>query len=258
MARKQNTTARQASDTSASATNPAPAQTLGFLGSFSMPDDCKTLARERIANTSGTVYAYCRVSSAGQKLDRQIDAMLEVNVPRANIFADKQSGSSFDRPEFQKLMNKLRPGDTLVIKSLDRFGRNYTETPHMWHDIIVRKGVSIIVLDDPILNLIDPSNLILQLVVSMLFLIRNFFSELERRMIHERQAQGIRAAKERGVKFGRPAKPLPPNFEEAVARYSNHEMSVRQAAAFCGMAPSTFYAKARKRKTELAAMAAQA
>ena len=249
MANDTDTATRQASGTS------APSST---LSASSMPGDCQDAVRKRIAQTKGEVFAYCRVSSKGQKLDRQIDAMLEANVPKENIFADKQSGSTFDRPEFQKLMNRLRRGDTLVISSLDRFGRNHIETPFLWHEITVRRGVNIVVLDDPLLSVIDPSNLIEHLIVSMLFLIRNFFSEIERRSIRERQAQGIKAAKERGVKFGRPANPLPPRFEEAVARYTNHEMSVRQAAQFCGMPRATFYNKARKYLAESAAASSRA
>ena len=165
------------------------------------------------------VYGYVRVSSQEQNEDRQLIAMAEVGVERANIFIDKQSGKDFDRPNYKRLIKRLRPGDTLIIKSIDRLGRNYEEIQNQWRIITKDKGVDMVVIDMPLLDTRNHKNLLGTFISDLVLQLLSFISENERTTIRQRQAEGIAAAKKRGVKFVRPSKEAPPEFEEIVMKW---------------------------------------
>ena len=150
-------------------------------------------------------YGYVRVSTKEQNIDRQRLALLNFGVPTQNIFTDRQSGKDFNRPAYQKLMRKLKPNDTLIVKSIDRLGRNYTEIIEQWRIITKEKKAAIVVLDMPLLDTRNKKDLIGTLIADVVLQLLYYVAETERNFIHQRQAEGIAAAKKRGVKFGRPA-----------------------------------------------------
>lgn len=158
------------------------------------------------------IYGYARVSSHEQKLDRQLKALQEAGVAEDHIYSDKASGKDFNRPSYQILMSKIKEGDTLIIKSLDRLSRHYEEALQMWSELIQKRHIQIKVIDTPFLNtnneLGEMGVFINNLIVNVLF----FSAEQERKFIKQRQAEGIAIAKEKGVRFGRPTKALPENF----------------------------------------------
>lgn len=158
------------------------------------------------------IYGYVRVSSQEQNEDRQLIAMAEAGVARGNIFMDKQSGKDFERPNYKKLIKRLRPGDTLIIKSIDRLGRNYEEIQNQWRFITKEKKVDIVVIDMPLLDTRRDKNLLGTFISDLVLQLLSFISENERTTIRQRQAEGIAAAKKRGVRFGRPTKEAPPDF----------------------------------------------
>ena len=159
------------------------------------------------------IYGYVSVSSQEQNEDRQLIAMSEAGVERANIFIDKQSGKDFDRPNYKRLIKRLRPGDTLIIKSIDRLGRNYEEIQNQWRIITKDKGVDMVVIDMPLLDTRNHKNLLGTFISDLVLQLLSFISENERTTIRQRQAEGIAAAKNRGIRFGRPTKEAPQNFE---------------------------------------------
>lgn len=165
------------------------------------------------------VYGYVRVSSLEQNEDRQLIAMEESGVERANIFIDKQSGKDFDRPNYKRLIKRLRPGDTLFIKSIDRLGRNYEEIQNQWRIITKDKSVDMVVIDMPLLDTRNHKNLLGTFISDLVLQLLSFISENVRTTIRQRQAEGIAAAKKRGVKFGRPSKEVPPEFKEIVMKW---------------------------------------
>ena len=156
-------------------------------------------------------YGYIRVSSREQNEDRQLIALREVSVPEQNIFMDKQSGKDFDRPQYKKLIRRLKPDDLLYVKSIDRLGRNYKEIQDQWRVLTKEKGVDIVVLDMPILDTRRGKDLMGTFLSDIVLQVLSFVAESERSSIRQRQAEGIAAAKAKGVRFGRPAKPLPEN-----------------------------------------------
>ena len=186
-------------------------------------------------------YGYVRVSSTEQNEDRQMAAMERLSVPRENIFMDKQSGKDFVRPNYLKLIKKLRRDDLLYIKSIDRLGRNYGEILEQWRILTKEKGVDIVVLDMPLLDTRRDRDLIGSFLSDVVLQVLSFVAQNERENIRQRQAEGIAAAKARGVKFGRPPNPLPENFTEMHRAWRAHELNLHQAAQACGMADSTFY-----------------
>ena len=195
-------------------------------------------------------YGYCRVSSTSQNEERQLIAMEEVHVPRKNIYIDRQSGKDFERPEYKKLIKKLNSHTILYIPSIDRLGRNYTEIQEQWRIISKEKKSDIVVLDMPLLDTRKENDLMSTFLSDVVLQLLSFVAENERCNIRERQAQGIAAAKSRGVKFGRPQVALPDNFEKVYLKWKVHEISVREAAQLCGMSKSTFYDKAKQLKLE--------
>lgn len=192
-------------------------------------------------------YGYVRVSSRDQNEDRQLAALGAFHLPAGRIFVDKQSGKDFNRPQYQKLLKKIKPGDLLYVLSIDRLGRDYEEIQNQWRILTKEKGADICVLDMPLLDTRQGKDLMGTFIADLVLQILSFVAESERRNIRQRQAEGIAAAKARGVQFGRPRKPLPEGFEEALARWKNKELTVQQAAQRCGMPASTFYRQAKRR-----------
>ena len=187
------------------------------------------------------IYGYVRVSSQEQNEDRQLIAMAEAGVARVNIFIDKQSGKDFERPNYKRLMKKLRPGDTLIIKSIDRLGRNYEEIQNQWRIITKEKKVDIVVIDMPLLDTRRDKNLLGTFISDLVLQLLSFISENERTTIRQRQAEGIAAAKKRGVRFGRPTKEAPPDFDEIIVKWQKKEMPLDEILRQYGMSESTFY-----------------
>lgn len=192
------------------------------------------------------IYGYVRVSSQEQNEDRQLIAMEESGVERANIFIDKQSGKDFDRPNYKRLIKRLRQGDTLFIKSIDRLGRNYEEIQNQWRIITKDKGVDMVVIDMPLLDTRNHKNLLGTFISDLVLQLLSFISKNERATIRQRQAEGIAAAKKRGVRFGRPTKEAPPEFEEIIARWQKKELPLEVILKEYGMSAATFYRRLRE------------
>lgn len=186
-------------------------------------------------------YGYIRVSSADQCEARQSIALQEAGVPVANIYMDKQSGKDFKRPAYRRLVRKLKKDDLVFVKSIDRLGRDYEEIQRQWRILTKEKGVDIVVLDMPLLDTRRGKDLLGTFLSDIVLQVLSFVAENERSNIRQRQAEGIAAAKARGVKFGRPRRPLPDNFEEVCQAWRDRNMTLREAAAACKMPPSTFH-----------------
>lgn len=194
-------------------------------------------------------YGYVRVSTREQNLERQILAMKEEGIEDKNIYADQMSGKDFDRPKYNRLMKKLKPGDLLVIKSIDRLGRNYTEILEQWRVITKNKKANTKVIDMPLLNTeTGPGDLTGVFISDLVLQILAYVAETERAFIKQRQAEGIAIAKKNGVKFGREKLDLPRNFEEYHRLWKDKKISVREAAKAVGMSTSTFYRRCREKE----------
>lgn len=193
-----------------------------------------------------TEYGYVRVSSRDQNADRQLLALQELNIPGKNIYVEKQSGKDFERPQYRKMVRRFKRDDLLYIKSIDRLGRNYAEILEQWRILTREKGVDIVVLDMPLLDTRRGKDLLGAFLSDIVLQVLSFVAENERASIRQRQAEGIAAAKIRGVKFGRPPIPLPDNFHEVHRAWRGKKISLRQAAQACHMPEGTFYAKAVK------------
>ena len=193
-----------------------------------------------------SVYGYIRVSSKDQKEDRQQIALKEVGVERQNIYVDKQSGRDFNRPQYKKMLRKLKKDDLLYIKSIDRLGRNYEEILQQWRILTKEKGIDIVVLDMPLLDTRRGKDLMGTFLSDIVLQVLSFVAENERTNIKQRQAEGIAAAKAQGIKFGRPPLPLPDNFYEVHKAWRSKKITLKQAAEACNMPVGTFYGKARK------------
>lgn len=186
-------------------------------------------------------YGYARISSRDQSLSRQIVALHDYGLDDRHIITDKASGKDFAREGYQTLKTQLlRPGDTLVIKELDRPGRNYTQIKVEWQELL-QKGVEIVVLDTPMLNTTNKSDLEKKLIANIVFELLAYMSEKERLRIHARQAEGIAAAKAQGKHLGRPIIPMPPNFKEQYQKVLNHEISATQLMKALGLKRNVFY-----------------
>lgn len=191
-------------------------------------------------------YGYIRVSSTDQNEDRQKIAMDAKNDPRKNIFMDKQSGKDFERPQYKRLVRKIKRGDLLYLLSIDRLGRNYKDVQEQWRVLTKDKGVDICVIDMPLLDTRTAKDLMGTFIADLVLQILSFVAENERANIKKRQAQGIAAAKARGVRFGRPEKPVPKNFVDIVRQWERHEISTPEALRLCDMSRPTFYRKIRE------------
>lgn len=191
-----------------------------------------------------------RVSSRDQNEDRQRIALLEMGVPEENIYVDKQSGKNFERKQYKKMMRKLKPNTVLYIKSIDRLGRNYQELIEQWRIITKDRGADIVVIDMPILDTRLEKNLLGTLISDLVLTLLSYVSENERLCIRQRQAEGIAAAKAKGIKFGRPLKPVPDNFLDCCQMCWSGKMSILQAARECRMPESTFRQKMKRAEQE--------
>lgn len=188
----------------------------------------------------GNVYGYIRVSSRDQNEERQLIALKEVGVHEKNIYLDKQSGKDFNRPQYKKLLRKLKNDDLLYIKSIDRLGRNYEEILQQWRVLTKEKSIDIVVLDMPLLDTRRGKDLMGTFLSDIVLQVLSFVAENERMNIRQRQAEGIAAAKAKGVRFGRPPRPLPENFHNIYQRWKQGEITGTAAAKACGMPLSTF------------------
>ncbi len=185
-------------------------------------------------------YAYIRVSSRDQNEERQVIAMREFGVPDANMIIDKQSGKDFERPGYLKLMRKIRTGDTLVIKSIDRLGRNYDEILEQWRYITKEKEAHVVVLDMPLLDTRQGRDLTGILIADIVLQLLSYVAQTEREFIRQRQKEGIAAAKARGVHFGRKPQEKPENYEEIKRAWFRGEITGRTAAKMLGISHTAF------------------
>ena len=185
-------------------------------------------------------YGYIRVSTREQNEDRQLLAMRELPIPEKNIYMDQQSGKDFDRPQYKKLVRRMKKDDLLYIKSIDRLGRNYKEILEQWRVLTKEKGVDIVVLDMPLLDTRRGKDLMGTFLSDIVLQVLSFVAENERANIRKRQAEGIAAAKARGVRFGRPPKPLPENFHQMYQLWKKGKVTGTTAAKKCGMPLATF------------------
>lgn len=192
------------------------------------------------------IYGYMRVSSKEQNEDRQKLALLEAGVPEQQIYMDKQSGKDFERVQYQQLLGILDHNSVLFIKSIDRLGRNYSELNEQWRIITKEKGADVVVIDMPLLDTRREKNLLGTFISDIVLALLSYVAENERINIKQRQAEGIAAAKAKGVRFGRPPMPVPDDFFELYQRWRAGEISLRKAAETCCMNPKTFYSKAVK------------
>ena len=198
---------------------------------------------------AGTIYGYIRVSTREQNEDRQRLALAALPVPEENIYMDKQSGKDFERPQYRRLVRRLRRDDLLYVKSIDRLGRNYSEILEQWRMLTKEKGVDIAVLDMPLLDTRRGKDLMGTFLSDIVLQVLSFVAENERDNNRKRQAEGTAAAKARGVRFGRPPLPLPDNFHMLHQAWRGQKITLRQAARACGMPTGTFYSKAIKLET---------
>lgn len=192
------------------------------------------------------MYGYIRVSTREQNMDRQRIALMKAGITQKQIYMDRQSGKDFERPQYQKLLKKLGKGSVLYIKSIDRLGRNYHDLTEQWRIITKEKGADIVVLDMPLLDTRRDKNLLGTFISDIVLAMLSYAAENERENIRQRQAEGIAAAKLRGVAFGRPAKPLPDHFAQAYQAWKSGEICAAGAAKECGMPRSTFLYKAKR------------
>lgn len=192
------------------------------------------------------VYGYVRVSSVDQNEDRQMIAMREAGVPDENVFLDNKSGKDFERPKYKKMVRRLREGDLLYIQSIDRFRRNYEIIQEQWRFLTKEKKIEIVVIDMPLLDTRRGKDLVGTFLSDIVLQVLSFVAENERRNIRQRQAQGIAAAKARGVRFGRPVKTLPENFAELVQKWEKKQIPLREITVSCGISEATFYRRLRE------------
>lgn len=191
------------------------------------------------------IYGYIRVSTKEQNEDRQLIALQNIGIPPDHIFMDKQSGKDFDRPAYKRMVRRMKKDDLLYVKSIDRLGRNYEEIQEQWRILTKEKKIDIVVLDMPLLDTRRGKDLVGTFLSDIVLQVLSFVAENERTNIRQRQAEGIAAAKLRGVKFGRPPKPLPDNFHSVYQRWKQGELTVLTAARELNMPKSTFHYRAK-------------
>lgn len=198
----------------------------------------------------GGIYGYVRVSTKEQNEDRQLIALREMNIPDENIYTDKQSGKDFDRPAYQFMVSCFRENDVLYVKSLDRLGRNYDEILDQWRILTKEKKIDIVVLDMPLLDTRRGKDLIGTFLSDIVLQVMSFVAENERANIRQRQAEGIAAAKLRGVRFGRPMKEKPADFDNIAQMFEDGQLTVLKAAEQLGVPKSTFHYWVQQRRAE--------
>ena len=218
---------------------------LGYAEGTDGAGACAPLpAKEGGRVTISTTYGYIRVSTREQNEDRQLIALRAAAVPEKNMFVDRQSGKDFLRPEYQRMVRKLKKDDLLYVKSIDRLGRNYGEILEQWRVLTKERGIDIVVLDMPLLDTRRGKDLMGTFLSDIVLQVLSFVAENERTSIRQRQAEGIAAARARGVRFGRPSRPLPENFPQIHRDWRDKKLTLREAADACAMPVGTFYAKA--------------
>ena len=193
-------------------------------------------------------YGYIRVSSTDQNEDRQLLAMDKIGIPKSSIYIDKQSGKDFERPQYKRLVKKLKKGDLLYILSIDRLGRNYEEIQKQWRILTKEIGIDICVIDMPLLDTRNGKDLMGTFIADLVLQILSFVAQNERENIKKRQAQGIAAAKARGVKFGRPEVLTPDNFGTYLSKWEKGQITTSEILKTIGLSKSTFYRKVREYK----------
>lgn len=193
-----------------------------------------------------SIYGYVRVSSTDQNENRQMIALGEAGVDNKDIFMDKQSGKDFDRPQYKKMTKKLKPGDLLYILSIDRLGRNYEEIQRQWRILTKDIGVDICVIDMPLLDTRNGKDLMGTFIADLVLQILSFVAQSERESIKKRQAEGIAAAKAKGVRFGRPEKEVPDDFESIIRAWEHKKLPFADVLKQCNMSEATFYRRLRE------------
>lgn len=193
-------------------------------------------------------FGYVRVSSTDQHEDRQLAAMKKSGVPEKNIFVDKQSGKNFERPQYKNLKEVLQAGDLLYILSIDRLGRNYEEIQNQWRILTKEIGVDICVMDMPLLDTRNGKDLMGTFIADLVLQILSFVAESERSNIRKRQEQGIAAAKEKGIRFGRPESPLPDNFSKIVRDWETGKSTLEETIQKCNISQATFFRRLKKHR----------
>ena len=192
------------------------------------------------------IFGYVRVSSTDQNEDRQMIALREKEIPKKNIYMDKQSGKNFDRLGYKRMLRRMRSGDLLYIQSIDRLGRNYKEIQEQWRFLTQDKGIDICVLDMPLLDTRQGKDLMGTFIADLVLQILSFVAQSERENIRKRQAEGIAAAKARGVQFGRPEKEVPEDFGEIVKAWEQKKLPISEVLKQCHMSEATFYRRLRE------------
>lgn len=192
------------------------------------------------------VYGYVRVSSKDQNADRQMIALAAYSIPRKNIYIDKQSGCDFDRTQYQRMLGRLKKGDLLIVKSIDRLGRNYREIMEQWRYISQVKGADIKVIDMPLLDTTRCKDLLGTFISDLVLQVLSFVAESERENIRQRQREGIAAAKARGVQFGRPVKTFDVPLEQVITAVDEGTMTLQEALRLLDVSRSTYYNKKRQ------------
>lgn len=194
-------------------------------------------------------YGYARVSSLEQNEERQLIALKKAGVRRKTLYVDKQSGKDFQRPQYQRMLQRLKKDDPLCVKSIDRLGRNYGEILGQWRLLTKEKGVDILVLDMPLLDTRNGKDLMGTFLSDIVLQVLSFVAENERESIRQRQSEGIEAAKERGVQFGRPVVPAPEDFPAIISEWESGQLPFAEALAQTGLSRGTFYRRLREYRT---------
>ena len=195
---------------------------------------------------SNKVYGYIRVSTQEQNIERQMIALLDAGMDRKDIYIDKQSGKNFKRPAYARMMRRVREGDLIIVKSIDRLGRNYQEIMEQWRIITKEKKVDIRIMDMPLLDTTRTKDLLGTFISDVVLQLLSFVAENERNNIRQRQAEGIAAAKARGIRFGKPKIPMPDNFQELYQQWEMDYISTEDFAALCHVGRSTLYKRIRE------------
>lgn len=197
-----------------------------------------------------TIYGYIRVSSKDQNIERQFIALKKRGIPVGQIYIDRQSGKDFNRPAYKKLMKKLKTGDVIITKSIDRLGRNYEEIIEQWRIITKVIGADVVIEDMPLLDTRKTKDLLGTFISDLVLQLLSYVAQNERENIRQRQAEGIAAAKNRGVRFGKPRIPLPDNFPELYEKWVAKELSTQEFAVTCKIGRSTLYSRIAEYRTQ--------
>lgn len=219
---------------------------LHMSGRLALSNKVCILKKESFLQQGGTgmenkIYGYIRVSTREQNIERQMISLIDAGVARNEIYIDKQSGKDFKRPAYKKMMRKVREGDLIIVKSIDRLGRNYRDIMEQWRIITKERKADILIQDMPLLDTTKTKDLLGTFISDVVLQLLSFVAENERDNIRQRQAEGIAAAKARGGQFGKPMIPMPENFSELYQQWEAHQLSINELASLCNMGRSTMY-----------------